>query len=73
MEVDHTCDRFLRENRLPIWTELEKAMGDQKHIIEQIETYIREGGGEYEDWTWWLKPAAKLKPTFLGKGWILKI
>ncbi len=25
-------------------------MGNQKHIIEQMETYIRQGGGEYEDW-----------------------
>jgi hypothetical protein len=23
---------------------------DSKQIIEQIETYIREGGGEYKDW-----------------------
>jgi hypothetical protein len=22
----------------------------QKHIIEQVETYIRHGGGEYRDW-----------------------
>jgi hypothetical protein len=27
-----------------------KAANDLKQIIEQIETYIREGGGEYEDW-----------------------
>ena len=25
-------------------------MGDQKHIVEQVEAYIRGGGGEYEDW-----------------------
>jgi hypothetical protein len=25
-------------------------MGDAKQTIGQIETYIREGGGEYEDW-----------------------
>ena len=25
-------------------------MGDEKHIIAQIETYIRQGGGEYSDW-----------------------
>ena len=35
--------------------------------------HTEDKGGEYEDWTWWAKPAAKLKPTFLGKGWILKI
>jgi hypothetical protein len=25
-------------------------MGDEKQIIAQIETYIRQGGGEYGDW-----------------------
>jgi hypothetical protein len=25
-------------------------MGDEKNIIAQIETYIRQGGGEYADW-----------------------
>lgn len=25
-------------------------MGDQKYIIEQMETYIRQGGGGYGDW-----------------------
>ena len=25
-------------------------MGNQKYIIEQMETYIRQGGGEYGDW-----------------------
>ena len=25
-------------------------MGDQKYIIEQMETYIRQGGGEYGNW-----------------------
>ena len=25
-------------------------MGDAKQIIDQVETYIREGGGEYRDW-----------------------
>ena len=25
-------------------------MGDQRHIIEQIETCIRQGGGGYRDW-----------------------
>ncbi len=25
-------------------------MGNQKYIIEQMETYIRQRGGEYEDW-----------------------
>jgi hypothetical protein len=25
-------------------------MGDEKNIIAQIETYIRQGGGEYGDW-----------------------
>ncbi|MGD0551948.1 MAG: hypothetical protein ABSB25_04775 [Sedimentisphaerales bacterium] len=25
-------------------------MGDEKHIIAQIEAYIRQGGGEYGDW-----------------------
>jgi hypothetical protein len=25
-------------------------MGDEKSIITQIETYIRQGGGEYGDW-----------------------
>jgi hypothetical protein len=27
-----------------------KVANVPKQIIEQIETYIREGGGEYEDW-----------------------
>jgi hypothetical protein len=27
-----------------------KVDSDSKRIIEQVETYIREGGGEYEDW-----------------------
>jgi len=27
-----------------------EVASDPKQIIEQIETYIREGGGEYEDW-----------------------
>ena len=26
------------------------AVGDQKYIIEQMETYIRHGGGGYGDW-----------------------
>ena len=26
------------------------AAGDQKHIIEQVETHIRKGGGSYADW-----------------------
>jgi hypothetical protein len=26
------------------------AVGDQKYIIEQMETYIRQGGGGYGDW-----------------------
>lgn len=26
------------------------TVSDQKHIIDQVETYIRRGGGEYEDW-----------------------
>jgi hypothetical protein len=25
-------------------------VGNQKYIIEQMETYIRQGGGEYGDW-----------------------
>jgi hypothetical protein len=25
-------------------------MGNEKHIIAQIEAYIRQGGGEYGDW-----------------------
>ncbi len=25
-------------------------MGNEKHIIAQIEAYIRQGGGEYSDW-----------------------
>lgn len=28
----------------------ETKQGDQEQIINEIETYIREGGGEYEDW-----------------------
>ena len=26
------------------------AVGDQKHIIEQVENHIRQGGGSYSDW-----------------------
>ena len=26
------------------------AVGDRKYIIEQMETYIRQGGGGYGDW-----------------------
>ena len=26
------------------------AVGNQKYIIEQMETYIRQGGGGYKDW-----------------------
>jgi hypothetical protein len=25
-------------------------VGDQKHVIEEVETYIRQGGGGYGDW-----------------------
>ena len=25
-------------------------MGNEKYIVEQMETYIRQGGGEYGDW-----------------------
>jgi hypothetical protein len=31
-------------------TVLDKAVGDEKQIIAQIEAYIRQGGGEYGDW-----------------------
>jgi hypothetical protein len=30
-------------------------------------------GGEYEGWTWWEKPEAKLNPKPLGKGWIYRV
>jgi len=29
---------------------VETKQGSQKKIINEIETYIQEGGGEYEDW-----------------------
>jgi hypothetical protein len=29
---------------------LDKTMSNEKHIIAQIEAYIRQGGGEYSDW-----------------------
>jgi hypothetical protein len=29
---------------------LDKAVSNEKQIITQIETYIRQGGGEYSDW-----------------------
>lgn len=29
-------------------------------------------GGEHEDWIWWEKPKAELKPKPLGKGWIFR-
>ena len=29
---------------------IETKQGGQEQIINEIETYIREGGGEYEDW-----------------------
>lgn len=37
-------------NKWPVNDSGHTAVGDKKYIIEQMETYIRQGGGGYGDW-----------------------